>query len=92
MKNAKLIIMAAIVAIAVLAGLAINVFVTLELRDVELCEPPEFPSSPLPCAAIPTEYVMRYPECADLLLESMNVSGVHIMRMAPDMLSAADVP
>ena len=35
--------------------------------------------SSLPCAAIPTRYVMEYPECADRLLRAMNVTNVRII-------------
>lgn len=84
MKNTKLTItgtiLTAIVAIAVLAGLIINIFLTLDLREVEVCVPPEYPASPLPCAAVPTEFVMQHTECTDHLLRSMNITNVRIQR------------
>jgi len=80
MKNTKSTIAGAIVAIAILAGLIINISLTLDLREVEVCEPPEYPASPLPCAAVPTEFVMQHTECADHLLRSMNMTNVRIQR------------
>ncbi len=80
MKNMKLIIMMAIVTITILTGLVVNIFLTLGLREVEVCEPPEYPASPLPCAAVPTCFVMEHPECADHLLRAMNITNVRIQR------------
>ena len=80
MKNMKLIIMMAIITIAILTGLVINILLTLGLREVEVCQPPEYPASPLPCAAVPTCFVMEHPECADHLLRAMNITNVRIQR------------
>ena len=33
----------------------------------------------LPCQALPIQFVMNEPECADKLLRSMNVSNVRVM-------------
>jgi len=33
----------------------------------------------LPCAAIPTKYILQEPECADKLLRAMNVTNVKIL-------------
>jgi hypothetical protein len=35
-------------------------------------------SASLPCPAIPTRFVLEEPACAQKLLESMNVTNVHI--------------
>ena len=80
MKNTKLVAMVAIVTIAILTGLVINIFLTLGLREVEVCEPPEYPASPLPCGAVPTQFVMEHTECADHLLRAMNITNVRIQR------------
>ena len=34
----------------------------------------------LPCAAIPTRFVVEHRECAQMLLESMNVTNARIQR------------
>ena len=87
MKNTRLIAAMAIVTIAILTGLVINIFLTLGLREVEVCEPPEYPASPLPCAAVPTQFVMEHTECADHLLRSMNVTNVRIQRINESLIS-----
>ena len=33
----------------------------------------------LPCAAIPTKYILQEPECADKLLRVMNVTNVRVV-------------
>ena len=35
--------------------------------------------APSRCLAIPTRYVLKYPECADKLLQAMNITNVHIV-------------
>ena len=46
---------------------------------ISLMAIPSMPArSSLPCAAIPTRYVMEYPDCADKLLRVMNVTNVRI--------------
>ena len=56
----------------VLAALAANIVMTLKFRS-ELTSKPS-----LPCAAIPTQFVMEHPDCADKLLRSMNVTKLQI--------------
>ena len=34
----------------------------------------------LPCKAVPVEFVIEEPECADKLLTSMNITNVRIMQ------------
>ena len=59
--------------VLILIGIGADIIITI--RTV--------PSTPakasLPCAAIPTRYVMEYPECADRLLRAMNVTNVRIL-------------
>jgi len=55
----------------VLAALAANIVMTLKFRS-------EQDAASLPCAAIPTRFVMEYPDCADKLLRSMNVTKLQI--------------
>ena len=35
--------------------------------------------APSRCLAIPTQYVLEYPECADKLLQAANITNVHIV-------------
>ncbi|MBU0717176.1 MAG: hypothetical protein KJ749_02925 [Planctomycetes bacterium] len=44
----------------------------------------------LPCAALPTRFVLESPECAQKLLDAMNVSNVRIVSRATDPLSQAE--
>ena len=66
---------------------AINVALTLRLHSIEICRFPRAVRGPLPCAALPTEYIMQYPECADHLLQAMNVTNVRIRRFNESLLS-----
>ena len=34
--------------------------------------------SSLPCQAIPLRYISEYPDCADKLLQALNITNVHI--------------
>jgi hypothetical protein len=57
----------------------INIFVIVKFTLVsgELKE--DYPKrAPLPCGAIPIQFVLKEPECANKLLRSMNVTNVHI--------------
>ena len=56
----------------VLAAVAANIAMTLKFRSEQETKPS------LPCAAIPTGFVMEYPDCADKLLKSMNVTKLQI--------------
>ena len=56
--------------VMVLIGIGIDIAITIKAMS-------SIPTKPsLPCAAIPTRFVMEYPECADRLLQAMNVSNV----------------
>ena len=56
----------------VLAAVAANTVMTLKPRSSQSCD------ASLPCAAIPTRFVVEHPDCADKLLRSMNVTNVRI--------------
>ena len=56
----------------VLVGVAANLGMTLKCRSKQEAGPS------LPCAAIPTRFVMEHPDCADKLLMSMNVTNVRV--------------
>ena len=36
--------------------------------------------TPSRCLAIPTQYVLEHPECADKLLQAANINNVHIVQ------------
>lgn len=63
----------------VLSSVAANIVMTAKLSGkvdaVALC----IKKKPLPCAAIPIRYVMDEPECANKLLQAMNVTNVHVL-------------
>ena len=69
----------ALLMVLILTGLFINAIMTARLNSrldiVALC----IQKKHLPCAAIPTRYVMDEPECADKLLRAMNVTNVRIL-------------
>ena len=58
--------------VLILIGIMIDIGITFKTK-------PSAPARPLlPCQAIPIRYVMEYPECADKLLQAMNVTNVRI--------------
>ena len=68
----------------VLVGVAANLGITLKCRSRQEAGPS------LPCAAIPTRFVMEHPDCADKLLRSMNVTNVRVR--SAGQREASDVP
>ena len=60
----------------VLAAVAANTVMTLKPRSSQSCD------ASLPCAAIPTRFVVEHPDCADKLLRSMNVTNVRVRSVA----------
>ena len=80
MKSTTLLI---VLLLLVLVGATANVLVTLKSRSSQSC------SAALPCAAIPTRFVMEHPDCADKLLRSMNVTKVRIQTDAQAKTSEA---
>ena len=67
------ILMVCIVALLV-ANLLLTVKVALNSGKVK-----SYQRESLPCQAVPIQFVMEEPECADKLLRSMNVSNVRVM-------------
>ena len=64
-----IIVLLVLIVIGIVAGIIITISTV-----------PSTPAKPsLPCAAIPTRYVLEYPECADRLLRAMNVTNVRIL-------------
>ena len=68
----------------VLVGVAANLGITLKCRSRQEAGPS------LPCAAIPTRFVMEHPDCADKLLRSMNVTNVRVR--SAGQRESSDVP
>lgn len=64
----------------ILIGVVINMALTIRLSvevKVKIAEVQQDKS--LPCAAIPTRYILQEPECADKLLRAMNVTNVRVV-------------
>ena len=66
-------VLVVVLLILILMGVAANIITTI--RTV----PCTSVKQSLPCTAIPTQYVLEYPECADKLLRAMNVTNVRIL-------------
>ena len=76
-----------ILLVLILAGVIADVL--LQLRH----EPNQAAKPALACQAIPTRYILEYPDCADKLLRVMNVSNVRIVpgKTAPNSDSTNDL-
>jgi hypothetical protein len=71
----------AILALLVLTllGLLVNSLLTAHVNaKLEAMAMSRGGSSALPCAAVPTRFVLEEPACAQKLLESMNVTNVRV--------------
>lgn len=67
-------------AVCIFAIVTINLFMAIQLsRDVRKLQLLPQKKQPLLCGAIPTRFVIEEPVCANKLLESMNVSNIHIL-------------
>ena len=66
--------------------LANNALMTLSLVKIQKTQQSSVLHEPLPCKAVPVQFVSEEPECADKLLKSMNISNVRIMP-AEDLVS-----
>ena len=63
----------------ILIAVALNIVLTLSLiLSGARCKPAD---SALPCAAVPIGFVAEYPQCADRLVESLNITNVRIRRL-----------
>ena len=58
----------------ILCAVVADIAITRKVATADATEPT------LPCAAIPTRFVVEQRECAQMLLESMNVTNVRIQR------------
>ena len=61
-----------ILLVLILIGIVVDIVITIRAMSATPAR------SSLPCQAIPTRYVLEYPECADKLLRVMNITNVHI--------------
>ena len=75
MYNWQMALIACILVIAIV-NLLIGIRLFGDMRKIQSDAPSR---QSLPCGAIPTQFVMDDPECADRLLKSMNITNVHIL-------------
>ncbi len=68
------------ISLVILLVVVVNVLYTIRLSaevKAKIAEVQKDKS--LPCAAIPTRYILEEPECADKLLQAMNVTNVRVV-------------
>ena len=68
-----------VILLLLVVGMAVNLALTVRMLARLAAAPSDAERDTLPCAAIPTRFVMEDPECADKLLRAMNVTNVRIM-------------
>lgn len=65
----------------ILIALALDLVLLLRIRaEMTSLSDGRTRGGDLPCAALPTRFVLDEPECAQKLLEAMNVSNVRVVR------------
>ncbi len=66
--------------ILIVLGLLLNtlLLIRVSMQMAELRDSND-KRSDLPCAALPTRFVLEEPECADKLLRAMNVTNVRVL-------------
>ena len=62
--------------VLLLVAMTVNIVITIKSHWPVACE------SSLPCSAIPTRFVLEHPDCADKLVEAMNITKVHIVALS----------
>jgi hypothetical protein len=68
------------VTICILVLLVINIVMTAKLlMNIQKSQSGTGQGDMLPCRALPTQFVIEEPDCADRLLKLMNITNVHIM-------------
>ena len=60
--------------------LAMGIDILLAIRAGGGCASTQTAKPPLPCAAIPMSFVAQFPECADHLIQAMNITNVRVQR------------
>lgn len=73
-----------ILLIIVLFSTEANILLTLR------CKPSAPEGEPLPCQAIPIQFVARHPDCANELIQAMNITNVHVVAYNSSRLIAGD--
>lgn len=68
-----------VLAVIILLMLVDLVLTARLIRHVEVLGDSTEPARALPCAAIPTRFILDEPACADKLLRSMNTTNVRIL-------------
>ncbi|MBN2560209.1 MAG: hypothetical protein JXQ75_04700 [Phycisphaerae bacterium] len=61
-----------------IALVAIGALLLQLKRDIVRCAEEGARADDLPCAALPTRFVLGAPECAQKLLDAMNISNVRV--------------
>ena len=66
--------------VCILVLLLINIVMTTKLSvHNQKSQPSSVQREPLPCKAIPVRFILDEPICADKLLQTMNVTNLHIL-------------
>ena len=68
-----------VLTICIIVLLANNVLMAISLVDIKKLQQSSAQHDPLPCKAVPVQFVIEEPYCADKLLRSMNITNVHIV-------------
>jgi len=68
----KVFVLITVLLVLILIGIVVDIVITHRATSATPVK------SSLPCQAIPLRYISEYPECADKLLEALNITNVHI--------------
>ena len=69
-----------IIIVCIVVLLLTNILLTVKLaQGLERLKSCQYQRESLPCQAVPTQFVIDEPECANKLLRSMNVTNVRIL-------------
>jgi len=68
-----------VLTICIIVLLANSVLMAISLVDIKKLLRSSVQDDPLPCKAIPVQFVIEEPDCANKLLESMNIHNFYIM-------------
>lgn len=72
-----------VLTVLLLLGVAANLLLTIKMNHEVTVLEQIVPKRPeLPCAAIPTRFVMQEPVCAQKLIEAMNLTNVRVLANA----------
>jgi hypothetical protein len=68
-----------VLTICIIVLLANNVLMAISLVDIKKILRSSAQHDPLPCKAVPVQFVIEEPYCANKLLESMKINNVFII-------------